>query len=461
MHHVRRPVLRGARGLCALAGMALAACGNGDGLEAGAPPAPEDPPGSYTVSGTVTGVFGPGLVLANNGGDELSIAADGTFTFATRLAPGAAVAVTVAVQPPWRQCTVANGNVRVQSAPVTGVRVTCTGAPARFAYTSDRTDDRVGLHTADEVTGELATFAAPVPAGSIPVALAADPLGRFLYAANRGDGTLSAFTIAASTGHLTPVPGAPVTLGQAPLGVVVDPSGTFAYAVTELDSRVHAFTIDAATGALLPAGAPVTTAAGPQDVQIHPNGRFVYTASSTTSTVAVHRVDPATGALAPVPGSPFPVAAGAGTLRIHPSGRWLYAVRRSSGPVAVHAIDPETGEVGAGTSMAMPRIMGLAFHPTGTQAYVLANDGGGGSVLTRHDVDMATGALVAGAETPAAIGVSASHVMAHPNGRFVYVVSCGAPHVNRFEADPATGVLTERPMLISAGPCLTDLVFSR
>src|SRR5450432_4870421 len=41
--------------------------------------------GSYAVHGKVTGLTGSGLVLQDNGGDDLEIKADGDFVFATML----------------------------------------------------------------------------------------------------------------------------------------------------------------------------------------------------------------------------------------------------------------------------------------------------------------------------------------------------------------------------------------
>ena len=54
---------------------------------------------TFTVGGTVSGLLGHGLVLRNNGGNDLTIGANGAFTFATPLATGAAYAVTVLTQP--------------------------------------------------------------------------------------------------------------------------------------------------------------------------------------------------------------------------------------------------------------------------------------------------------------------------------------------------------------------------
>jgi hypothetical protein len=85
------------------------------------------PTTTYTVGGTVTGLSGSGLVLRNNGGGDLAISANGTFTFGTALASGATYAVTVASQPtaPAQICTVANGAGTVGTSNVTSVAVTC------------------------------------------------------------------------------------------------------------------------------------------------------------------------------------------------------------------------------------------------------------------------------------------------------------------------------------------------
>ncbi len=55
---------------------------------------------SYTIGGTVTGFNGTGLVLQDNGGNNLTVSANGTkFTFAAPVAIGSAYSVTVLTQP--------------------------------------------------------------------------------------------------------------------------------------------------------------------------------------------------------------------------------------------------------------------------------------------------------------------------------------------------------------------------
>jgi trimeric autotransporter adhesin len=83
--------------------------------------------GSFSVGGTVSGLSGSGLVLRNNGGDDLPIASNGSFTFATELASGSAFAVAVATQPsrPSQTCTVADASGTVAGSDVRTVKVSC------------------------------------------------------------------------------------------------------------------------------------------------------------------------------------------------------------------------------------------------------------------------------------------------------------------------------------------------
>jgi subtilisin family serine protease len=83
---------------------------------------------TYTVGGTVSGLTGTGLVLKLNGGSDLSVSANGAFTFAGGLTTGTAYAVTVGTQPTGQVCTVANGTGTIASANVTNVAVTCAVA---------------------------------------------------------------------------------------------------------------------------------------------------------------------------------------------------------------------------------------------------------------------------------------------------------------------------------------------
>jgi len=84
------------------------------------------PPPTYTIGGTVSGLAGSGLVLQDNGGDNLAVTANGSFTFATAIASGSAYAVTVLTQPPApvQSCIVTNGR-GTANAIVTNMQISC------------------------------------------------------------------------------------------------------------------------------------------------------------------------------------------------------------------------------------------------------------------------------------------------------------------------------------------------
>ncbi|HEY0231029.1 MAG TPA: hypothetical protein VGC55_07245, partial [Dokdonella sp.] len=84
-------------------------------------------PATYLIGGTVSGLEGSGLVLQQNGGDDLAIDADGAFAFATALADGSAYAVSVLTQPttPAQTCTVDAGDGTLAGADITTVAVNC------------------------------------------------------------------------------------------------------------------------------------------------------------------------------------------------------------------------------------------------------------------------------------------------------------------------------------------------
>jgi hypothetical protein len=80
---------------------------------------------SSTVGGTVTGLTGT-LVLQNNGKDNQSITANGSFTFATSISSGSTYSVTILTQPTGQSCAASNNTGTMGSANVTSVAITCS-----------------------------------------------------------------------------------------------------------------------------------------------------------------------------------------------------------------------------------------------------------------------------------------------------------------------------------------------
>jgi hypothetical protein len=111
---------------------------------------------TYTVGGTVSGLSGT-VVLQDNGGDSLSVTANGSFTFATPLAGGAPYNVTVSSYPSGQTCSVTGGRGNVAAANVTSVTVACqAGTPSTSASDNfQRADGPLGSNWTDITDGGM------------------------------------------------------------------------------------------------------------------------------------------------------------------------------------------------------------------------------------------------------------------------------------------------------------------
>ncbi len=404
----------------------------------------------YAVGGTVSGLTGTGLILQNNGVDNKSVTADGTFNFATAIASGAAYAVTVQTQPTGQICTVTNGS-GTASANVTNVAVTCVAAPVnsiipRFAYVSNVNDNSVSIFAVDATTGLLSDHGY-VATGTNPQSVTVDPSGKFAYVANHDSNDVSAYTINASTGALTSV-GSAAPAGTNPYSVTVDPTGKFAYVANFGSDNVSVYSINATTGALTGTGT-VVSGAQPISVTVHPTGKFAYVAANG-GVLRAYTINATTGALtmvsdvAPAPG--FSLR----SVTVDPSGKFAYAPVAYSG-VMVYNINPATGSLTADpgnpvTAGNFP--ISIAVAPTGRFAYVVNYDSG---TVSSFAINAMTGALsLAGTVTA---GTQPSFISIEPSGKFAFVTNQGSSTVSGYRIDATTGILTALPTVTSrSGP---------
>jgi len=80
---------------------------------------------SYTVGGSIAGLTGT-VVLQDNLGDNLSLAANGVFTFVTTVANGSAYSVSVLTNPSGQTCTPSINTGTIAAANITAVVITCS-----------------------------------------------------------------------------------------------------------------------------------------------------------------------------------------------------------------------------------------------------------------------------------------------------------------------------------------------
>ena len=208
----------------------------------------------FTIGGQVSGLDGSGLVLRNNGGDDLPIASNGSFTFATAQNNGTTYDVTVATQPqnPAQECTVANGRGTVGGENVRDVRVTC--AVNRFSIggtVSGLLGDRVVLQNN----------------GGDPVEIRAD--GGFTFPTQIASG--DTYNVAVRTNPSNPTQSCTVANGT---GTV----GTSAVTNVAVNCTTSSFTVGGQVSGLAGA-ALVLRNNGADDLTIGSNGGFTFATS--------------------------------------------------------------------------------------------------------------------------------------------------------------------------------------
>jgi 6-phosphogluconolactonase len=336
-----------------------------------------DPAGQFAYLGTNTGVAaysispGSGTLTALNGGTPYAAGGAGTDN------------VLVTVSP--------NGST---------------------LYAVNPNDDHVYAFTIG-VSGALTAVGTAQATGSLPSAVAIDPLSQFLFVSNEASSNISPYVIN-SGGSLTAE--ALVTSGAEPGPLTVDPSDKFLYVEDQVGSQtnetgIQSFAIGAGASltASLVVGEPeagsLTILSGSAAVAYTP--QFAYTANEGFSNISGYQVNATTGALTAVTGSPFSAGTGAGeTIDIvaDPFERFVFAVNASDNPNTVSAFKITTS----------------------------------------------TGALVAATGSPFATGGFSNYGIAEDaSGRFVYTMSASTSEISGFNVNQSSGALTTIPSFTS------------
>ena len=298
-----------------------------------------------------------------------------------------------------------------------------------FAYVANQGSNDISAYTVNPTTGALTSIAgSPFPAGTNPFLvqfafLGIPPSPKFAYVANQGSDDISAYTIDATTGVLTPVAGSPFAAGLTPF--VVNPTFTssgqlFAYVANQGSNDVSAYTINATTGVLTPvAGSPFP--AGTTPVFVTPVGSgpatpFAYVANQGSNDISAYTISATTGVLTPVPGSPF--AAGLApflvTFNTSSSGQlFAYVANQGSNDISGYAINATTGVLtpvlGSPFAAGTTPIFVAPLDPLGTFRLSLkfacvANQGS--DDVSTYTIDGTTGALTPAPGSPFPAGTA-------------------------------------------------------
>jgi 6-phosphogluconolactonase (cycloisomerase 2 family) len=407
---------------------------------------------TYSVGASVGGLIGSGLVLQDNGGNDLAVAANGNFVFSTAVASGSAYAVTIKTQPtsPSQTCVISSAAGTVGATNVADVAVTCTIKPGRFAYVSGHS--AIYCYAVNAVTGALAALASSPCDSGILTGVGVDPSGRFAYATLGASDEVRAYTISDSTGSLSAIVGSQLNGGgNDPVDIAVDPLGQFVY-MANYGGSISAFTINSVSGGLTAvSGSPFPTAPalisgqipGANSVTVDPTGKFLYAAINQGNDVSGYLINSSTGALTPISGSPFSAGSVPMAVRVDPSGRYAYVTNADSNNVSAYSINSSTGALtpiaGSPFSSGGNFPTGLAIDPAGGFLFVTNTDS---NTVSAFSIDSSTGALTAISGSPFASGANPIGASVHASGKFLYVSDNGAGTVSAYAIDSTSGSLT-------------------
>jgi 6-phosphogluconolactonase (cycloisomerase 2 family) len=352
-----RPVLLAF--VCAI----LAGCGGGGGGGGGGTPPPPPPPAqSFSVGGTVSGLDAGGLVLQNNGGPDLAISANGAFTFPAQVASGSAYAVTVKTQPSigaLQLCSVTNGSGTMPNSAVTNVTIACALRTFKFLYTTSTFTDDLRGYSIDATSGALTALPGP-PAqpGIDPVVPTANPSGRFLYVTTRGDQSvppkLAVYSVDNATGALTELLDSPYDLSAPPpapgpsfvVPPTIHPSGTFGYLPLFYSTTLlYGATINATTGQLtqIP-GTPIDLGNGLAGMLYDSTGDLlVMVINPSTGNSTIRTFRVNTPSGVLTPIGTFPVGATSTGAFFAPGESYLLGTHLLAGTLTVFAVNKTAG----------------------------------------------------------------------------------------------------------------------
>ena len=112
----------------------------------------------------------------------------------------------------------------------------------------------------------LSAIAGSFSTGLSPVALAVDPSGQYLYAADKATNQVTGFRIKGVIGTLSALSNSPYSSGPGPDAIAISPTNKFLYVANGGDASLSAYKIDPRSGNLIPASGTVPTGVQPSGI---------------------------------------------------------------------------------------------------------------------------------------------------------------------------------------------------
>ena len=302
----------------------------------------------------------------------------------------------------------------------------------------------LSVYRVNPSTGVL-SFLNNVNAGNTPYAVAITPNGLYAYVTNQMGDSVSAYGIDTATGVLTPLTG---RVSNNASGIAMDRLGRYVWVANYGWHTVSAFSIGS-NGVLAPVGSPLaTTSSLPYAISAHPTMDFVYVAhGSSNFAVTVYSVNPANGALTLQQTLTNVITSPSGIV-IDPSGQFAYAVSQSGG-ISEFRINAATGLLTyIGAVNTGGATFAIAANPNGQYVYV--TNGSSSNNVVVFAINQSTGALTQ-VGSPYSAGNNPRGVTVNAAGNYLYVTNYSTNNVSAFSISGGGATLTSLGATVPAG----------
>lgn len=317
-----------------------------------------------------------------------------------------------------------------------------------FAFILNKAKSELLVYRVNAETGGFKKLTS-TRTGKQPVAIAHDPLNRFVYVANAGDDTVSAFSVDSKSGQLTEVKGSPYKVGKKPRDIIVDANGWYLYTINEDSKDMSVFLIHYSKGQLAEAqGSPLSFASQPSRISGDQTSRFIYVGSEEQKSVRVFRFRTAvTPSIFEVDdhGSPFIFNATPSAIVNDPTGRFTLVTQKESNLLSMFFVQASTGELLQIPGNEIPykldgrEPVDAVFHPEGKFVYVLNE---ASKSISQIKIERKLGKMAKVADAIKTSGVPTA-MSIDPAGKFLYVSNQGKKALQRFAIDSRSGQLKE------------------
>jgi 6-phosphogluconolactonase len=324
-------------------------------------------------------------------------------------------------------------------------------------------------------SGKLVSLGVAAETAS-PSFLAEHPNHKFLYAVNESgrQGMVSAFAIDAQSGKLTPL-NAVSSGGNGPCHLAINKTGKWLFAANYGDGTMAEIPIqpDGKLGEAIAVEKHTGTSKNPQrqagphahEVVFSPDGRFLLLADLGLDKIFVYRFDAATGKLTPNDPPSGSVEPGEGVrhFAFHPNGRALYAIDEIGNTVTAFHWDPAKGTL---SSFQTVPTLPESFKGTSSTAEIAVNHAGtkvygsnrGNDTIVLFSVNPESLMLTPVDHTPV-LGKTPRHFTLDPTGNFLLAANQDSSDITIFKVHPNTGQLTPIGQPVKDAPVPVCILF--